>query len=64
MKIKDLEKREDYTDLLEYAHRMVEAWEEYSYFKQQLQEVIGYADKPMPIARRMEKIYLRNGDGK
>lgn len=65
MKIKDLEKRDDYLEILKTAHRLVDAFEEYSDAKTDLRELLGYGDNvlafdnPGAVARRLDNIYMQ-----
>lgn len=60
-KIDEIKNRDDYEDMLEYGHRMVEAWEEYTDYKLKLQEKMKGTSydwqKPATLAKQLDKLY-------
>lgn len=59
MKIVDLKKREDFDTLAELSHKMVQAYDKYDRAKDKFCDIlasdVGYIEKPMAVARRLEK---------
>ncbi|MCP8858912.1 hypothetical protein LBW12_02585 [Latilactobacillus curvatus] len=65
-RIEEIKCRDDYKELLEYSHRMVEAWEEYTQYKACLQGKIHGTSydwqKPMILAKQLDKLYVESRD--
>lgn len=59
MKISELKKRADFDDLVEYAHRMVEAYEEYDQYRVNIETTVVLDENPMALARRLDKYYKK-----
>ena len=58
MKIAELKKRDDFANLVEYAHRMADAYDVYSYYLVKFENSIDLDERPMALARRLDKIYV------
>ncbi|VDG31484.1 hypothetical protein (plasmid) [Lactobacillus plantarum subsp. plantarum] [Lactiplantibacillus mudanjiangensis] len=61
MKLSELKKRDDFGELAERAHHLVDDWDDFQIMHTAFQQMLDdNADKPMAVARQIDKWYMKN----
>lgn len=60
MKLSELKKRDDFDELAERAHHVVDTWEEFDIVRSQFKDLLSSDDNPLTVARQIDKWYQKN----
>lgn len=60
MKISELQKRDDFEDLAERVHHLIDDWENYDIMRSEFKDLLNNSENSLVVARKLDKWYTKN----